>query len=167
MNVDRAESRHGKQARRKDLPVSDDHHQVGANLDQSIHDRLVTDAFGLIDRKAKLDCGLLNRRGPRLHAAATPSIWLRYDQHDVVARFDQLTERRCGKAGGARKNNPEALCVGYPHLVPISGALRADEFRGLLFFLGFDLPQGVEARQAVGEQDSVNMVDLVLDGAGE
>src|ERR1700730_19180729 len=44
-------------------------------------------------------------------------------------------------------------------------SLGADEFRFLLLLLRLDLAQGVEAGQTIGEQDAVEVVDLVLDSA--
>src|SRR6202011_1499432 len=42
-------------------------------------------------------------------------------------------------------------------------ALRADEFRFFLLLLWLDLAQCLEAGQPVGEEDAVQMIDLVLD----
>ncbi len=44
-------------------------------------------------------------------------------------------------------------------------ALGADEFRCLLLLFRFHFAQRLETGQAVGEEDAVEMVDLVLDGA--
>src|SRR2546423_12432178 len=45
--------------------------------------------------------------------------------------------------------------------------LGPDELRLFLLFLRFDFAQGLEAGQAVGEQDPVDVVDFVLDGASQ
>src|SRR5437868_9774569 len=41
----------------------------------------------------------------------------------------------------------------------------ADEFRFLVLLLRFDLAQRIQAGQAVGEENAVQVIDFVLDGA--
>ncbi len=44
-------------------------------------------------------------------------------------------------------------------------ALSADEFRFLLLLFRFHLAQRIQTGQTVGEEDAVEVVDLMLDGA--
>src|SRR3989442_4973194 len=44
-------------------------------------------------------------------------------------------------------------------------ALSADEFRFLLLVFRFHLAQRIQTGQTVGEEDAVEVVDLMLDGA--
>src|SRR6267378_7895010 len=60
--------------------------------------------------------------------------------------------------------------VGWPNVAVPAKTMRslgADEFRFFLLLLRLDLTQGIETGQPIGEQDAVEVVDLVLDGAGQ
>src|ERR1700736_6686600 len=46
---------------------------------------------------------------------------------------------------------------------PVLGVSGADEFRFFLLLLWFDLAQRLEAGQPVGEENAVQVIDLVLD----
>ena len=96
---------------------------------------------------------------PRPAAAAA-----RVDRDHLVALADDLASVGTAKSGVPMKTTRSAT---GPHPAGPEGACghSALALRRLLEFL--DHPVALELREAIDEQDAVEMVDLVLDAGGE
>src|SRR3989440_8049743 len=94
----------------------------------------------------------------------------------LISDWSRLSPRPAARSGWVTTRAtscPASLSwfnVGKPNPAVPANTMRnrasgADEFFFLLLILRFDLAQRVEAGQTVGEENAVNVVDLVLDGA--
>ena len=173
MHVHEAERDRGEERLGKELSERDDHADLGAARRDLVGD--LTCAFGRATAQPERDGGGLHRAGLGRATPAAAPVGLGDDERDLVAGVVQRAQRGDGVGGvpkKTRRTTDAASRLGYR-------AARSDLARGPALGwregLGRELagPQLAQRRAAdvglepVEQQHAVEVVDLVLDHAGE
>src|SRR5215470_3087011 len=94
MNVQESPRRAGQQLSAQNLPVGDDHSNLGLESAEFAEESGVIEPLGLEDPESSVQGPRLHGRGTRTMTPAARPIGPRHDRDDVVAGSEQGIERR-------------------------------------------------------------------------
>ena len=113
VNVDESETRDREHRVGEDPAVGDDDREVGVQRRERLGESGILEPFRLQQRTSRGGGAQFHRRVGDLVSAATRTIGLGDDAHDVVLRVQERIERGHGELGRAEEDNAERVWRSY------------------------------------------------------